>query len=221
MSLPYHIGNGVFGGLVPIIGLTLINSTGNNFAGIWYPMAIAGICAVIGFWKLPETHHVDISSDHSVASIRATKVAAVSGRRILVPLDGSKVSEGVLAHAQALARADGSEIVLLQVVNTAGEIFNDPAIADTELSEVEAAEKTYMEGVQARLRSEGMAVTLDIREGPIAETILTAARELKVNMIAMSTHGRSGLKKMLMGSVTEGVVKNAAVPVLVIRPKGD
>src|ERR671939_1563255 len=45
MSLPYHIGNGVFGGLVPIIGLTLLNSTGNNFAGLWYPMTVAAICA--------------------------------------------------------------------------------------------------------------------------------------------------------------------------------
>jgi len=69
MSLPYHIGNGVFGGLVPIIGLSLIQSTGNNFAGLWYPMAIAGICAVIGVWKLPETNHIDISSDASVATL--------------------------------------------------------------------------------------------------------------------------------------------------------
>src|SRR4029434_9849300 len=47
MSLPYHIGNGVFGGLVPIIGLSLLTRTGNNYAGLWYPMAIATICAVI------------------------------------------------------------------------------------------------------------------------------------------------------------------------------
>jgi MFS family permease len=70
MSLPYHIGNGVFGGLVPIIGLSLIDRTGNNFAGLWYPMAIAAICAVIGYFLLPETSHVDISSDASVASTR-------------------------------------------------------------------------------------------------------------------------------------------------------
>src|SRR5690349_15492232 len=70
MSLPYHIGNGVFGGLVPIIGLSLIDKTGNNFAGLWYPMTIAAICAVIGYFLLPETSHVDISSDASVASTR-------------------------------------------------------------------------------------------------------------------------------------------------------
>src|SRR5512146_22421 len=62
MSLPYHIGNGVFGGLVPIIGLSLIKSTGNDFAGLWYPMIIAGVCAVICFLWVPETSHVNIET---------------------------------------------------------------------------------------------------------------------------------------------------------------
>lgn len=69
MSLPYHIGNGVFGGMVPIIGLSLIKSTGNNFAGLWYPMAVAAVCAVVCYLKIPETNHIDISSDASVASL--------------------------------------------------------------------------------------------------------------------------------------------------------
>jgi len=76
MSLPYHIGNGVFGGLVPIIGLTLLTKTGNNYAGLWYPMAIAAICAVICYLKVPETYKVDIESDASVASTGAKPVIA-------------------------------------------------------------------------------------------------------------------------------------------------
>jgi MFS family permease len=79
MSLPYHIGNGVFGGLVPIIGLTLINATKNNFAGLWYPMIVAGICALICFVRVPETAHVDIESDASVASIRDASTASTPG----------------------------------------------------------------------------------------------------------------------------------------------
>ena len=76
MSLPYHIGNGVFGGLVPIIGLELLTRTGNNYAGLWYPMTVAAICAVVCYLKIPETHHVDIESDASVASIGAKREAA-------------------------------------------------------------------------------------------------------------------------------------------------
>src|SRR6185369_6158641 len=71
MSLPYHIGNGVFGGLVPIIGLALLTKTGNNYAVLWYPMTVAAICAVVCYLKLPETHHVDIESDASIATIGA------------------------------------------------------------------------------------------------------------------------------------------------------
>lgn len=62
MSLPYHIGNGVFGGLVPIIGLTLIETTKNNMAGLWYPMAVAGICFVIGLLYIKETKDINIDT---------------------------------------------------------------------------------------------------------------------------------------------------------------
>jgi len=75
MSLPYHIGNGVFGGLVPIIGLSLLQSTKNNYAGLWWPMGVAAVCAVICYAKMPETYKVDISSDASVASIGTGKVS--------------------------------------------------------------------------------------------------------------------------------------------------
>ncbi len=61
MSLPYHIGNGVFGGLVPIIGLEMINQTKNNFAGLWWPMAVAGVCFVVGALFVKETNQVDIA----------------------------------------------------------------------------------------------------------------------------------------------------------------
>jgi len=67
MSLPYHIGNGVFGGLVPIIGLYLLTATKNNYAGLWWPMGIAAICFVIGILWVPETNHIDIHSGESAA----------------------------------------------------------------------------------------------------------------------------------------------------------
>lgn len=67
MSLPYHIGNGVFGGLVPIIGLSLIGATGWNYAGLIYPMVIAAICFGVGLVLVKETNHIDIHQDESMA----------------------------------------------------------------------------------------------------------------------------------------------------------
>lgn len=67
MSLPYHIGNGVFGGLVPIIGLSLLGATGNNYAGLWYPMVITLVCFVVGAILIKETNHIDIHSGESAA----------------------------------------------------------------------------------------------------------------------------------------------------------
>jgi MFS family permease len=60
LSLPYHIGNGVFGGLLPVIGLAIVANTGNIYAGLYYPIAVAALTFVIGSLMLPETHHVRI-----------------------------------------------------------------------------------------------------------------------------------------------------------------
>jgi MFS family permease len=67
MSLPYHIGNGVFGGLVPIIGLALLTKTGNNYAGLWWPLGVAIVCFIIGMIWVPETFKIDIHSGESAA----------------------------------------------------------------------------------------------------------------------------------------------------------
>ncbi|MCK6615021.1 MAG: MHS family MFS transporter [Ignavibacteriaceae bacterium] len=64
MSLPYHIGNGVIGGLVPIIGLTMIETTGNHLAGLWYPIAIAAISFIVGYFFIPETRHIELDDTH-------------------------------------------------------------------------------------------------------------------------------------------------------------
>ena len=56
LSLPYHIGNGVFGGLLPVIGLSVVASTGNIYAGLIYPIVVAGITFIVGAFFLRETH---------------------------------------------------------------------------------------------------------------------------------------------------------------------
>jgi hypothetical protein len=60
MSLPYHLGNGWFGGLLPTIAFAIVASTGNIYAGIWYPVIIAGVTFVVALFFLPETYKRDI-----------------------------------------------------------------------------------------------------------------------------------------------------------------
>src|ERR1019366_4737297 len=63
MSLPYHIGNGCFGGLLPGASFAIVASTGDIYAGLWYPIIFASITAVVGFFFLPETKDVDIKTN--------------------------------------------------------------------------------------------------------------------------------------------------------------
>src|SRR3954470_11634028 len=63
MSLPYHIGNGWFGGLLPATAFAIVASTGDIHAGLWYPIIFASITAVVGFFFLPETKDVDIKTN--------------------------------------------------------------------------------------------------------------------------------------------------------------
>lgn len=142
-------------------------------------------------------------------------------KRILVPLDGSPLSEAVLPHAQALAKSEGAEIILLRVpVNPVVEFsFSDPAIAETVIEEIEYETKKYIEALSAKLETAGLRVSFLIREGPVAETILAVAEAMQVDMIAMSTHGRSGIQRWVMGSVADRVIGHSEVPVMLIRPQ--
>lgn len=218
MSLPYHIGNGVFGGLVPVIGLSLIQATGNNYAGLWYPIAVATVSAVIGLLRIPETSRVDLASDQSIAVIRAGKAAPIN-RRILVPLDGSSTSEAVLEHVKRLAKTENAEVVLLHVISASEEVFQDPALAAAEVEAIASEERAYLDRLVNQLSKENITVSAEVRRGPVAETIVATAKELGADLIAMCTHGHGGFKKLVMGSVTEWVIQHAPVPVMAFRPQ--
>jgi nucleotide-binding universal stress UspA family protein len=144
-------------------------------------------------------------------------------QRIMVPLDGSALSEAVLVHAQAIARQHDAEICLLRVV-----VFpaQDTGIGELDLAQrfgadfdqlrFEASE--YVERIAAGLRADGIAARGDTRDGAVCETILQHAAEIGADLIAMSTHGRSGSARWLMGSVADKIVRASPVPVLLIRP---
>ncbi len=151
-------------------------------------------------------------------------------RRVLVPLDGSALAERALAHAERIA-AQGGEIVLFQVLEPEAVM---PPLGVSEVASVREAERVaremreasirarqvaerYMEGVKRVVRRADLTVTLRVAEGQPADRIVEAADDADV--VAMSTHGRTGLAHLLMGSVAEKVVRHAPVPVLVVGAK--
>lgn len=143
-------------------------------------------------------------------------------RKILVPLDGSKVAEGVLPHAKALAYSEGAELILLTVgANPVLDFaFSDPGLAQDAIQEQEERSKKYITEVEGQLKASGFKTSTVLRVGSVAEVILGVAEELGVDCIAMSTHGRTGPARWLLGSIAERVVHNSKVPVLLIRATG-
>ena len=146
-------------------------------------------------------------------------------QRILVPLDGSALSEAVLPHAEKLARALNMEIILLHVNVSLAPVF-DPQISPLapqpeEVKKMHADETVYIKNTCARLERDGLRATYLLRDGTVAETILEVAEIEQADMIAMSTHGRTGMLRLLLGSVVEQVVHRSKIPVMLFRPTGE
>jgi nucleotide-binding universal stress UspA family protein len=142
-------------------------------------------------------------------------------KKILVPLDGSKTAEGVLLHAKALAYSEGAELVLLTVASNPAMdyVFSDPGIAQSAIEEQQTRSKKYMTEMESQLKAAGFKVSNLLREGAVADVILRTAEEINADVIAMSTHGRTGPARWLLGSVADRVVRSSKIPVLLIRAK--
>ena len=146
-------------------------------------------------------------------------------QRILVPLDGSTLSEAVLPHAEKLARALNVEIVLLHVDVSPAPTF-DPRESPLgsqpeEVKIMHVDEKHYLKTMCNKLEREGLRVTYLLRDGMVAETIMETAEIEQADLIAMTTHGRTGMLRLLLGSVAEQVVHQSKIPVMLIRPVGN
>jgi nucleotide-binding universal stress UspA family protein len=189
-------------------------------------------------------HHAKVpvllvrSEDHGEAQLFNPNI---SYKRILVPLDGSPLANEVLPQAEALAKCSNAEVLLLQVVSkptewpTAEEAFifsgglvragefahKQPELNDT-LSARNAEHRretaqVHLDSAATELRHAGLKVETLVQQGDPAETILEVAERCRADVIAMSTHGRSGLRRFLMGSVASRVLEYANMPLLLVR----
>jgi nucleotide-binding universal stress UspA family protein len=140
-------------------------------------------------------------------------------KRVLVALDGSPASEAVLRFVLEIAGPLDMKVLLLRVVEptlppVADESFRMPV--ETVESRLRDAEE-YLAPLAAALRASGVDVAWEVRHGRPEDEILTAAAESGVDMIAMATHGRTGVGRLLFGSIAEAVLRRATVPVFMIR----
>jgi len=150
-------------------------------------------------------------------------------KMILVPLDGSELAEMVLPHVEMLVKAcEGPvELVLLQVCEPAravmagyGETVGQAAILAEQAAEAwktQAGE--YLAAMEKKLKEKGLKVRSELLVGSPGEEILDYAANHPVDLIAMASHGRSGISRWAYGSVTSKVLRGISTPILVVTPK--
>ncbi|MBI3742697.1 MAG: universal stress protein [Chloroflexi bacterium] len=143
-------------------------------------------------------------------------------RRIVVPLDGSPLAEEVLPHTKALAQAVRAEIALFQVVPfqtyamAVAEAYTyDPSIDE----EMVTWASEYLGKLQDSIQKQGLSATANVRRGDPAAAIIDFAKASPGSLIVMSTHGRSGVGRMVLGSVADRVIRQGGEPVLVLPSK--
>ena len=155
--------------------------------------------------------------------------------KILAPLDGSKISECSLEHIKEIATGcHVSEVILLMVIeqpppihveySSRTQIEEETQRKEKERERVREKAERYLSGINENLTKEGVAarnVIIEAEEAnSVAELILEYAESHGINLIVMSTHGRSGIARWAFGSIADRVVRHSKVPVLTVAPAG-
>jgi nucleotide-binding universal stress UspA family protein len=143
-------------------------------------------------------------------------------KTILIPLDGSKRAEAIIPHAEYMAQMCQAKVVFLQVVEPspfiAGPYDARPLTVDPEDTEARMRQiDRYLTGWVERFEAQGMEAGHLVAQGPVVETIIEAAEREDADLVAMASHGRSGLTRVFYGSVAAGVLQRIDRPLLLIR----
>jgi nucleotide-binding universal stress UspA family protein len=140
--------------------------------------------------------------------------------RILVPLDGSQLAEKALEPAQELAQDLGLEIHLLSVM-TAGHSLREVSTSRDPLSGMEGEElkkaQDYLAGQSSKIKDVPVQTSVKLAAASVAETIIEYAAEHDIDIIVMSSHGRTGLSRWIYGSVAEKVLRSACCATMIVR----
>ena len=151
--------------------------------------------------------------------------------KVLVPLDGSKVGEAALPAIEQLisklAAGTKADVVLLGVITllrhwvVVGEASAPVSYTEEELNLIKKRVQDYLVKTGEALKKRGVSIQTMVSTGNAADEIIKAAADTNADLIAMSTHGRSGLRRLAFGSITDKVMHHSSIPVLMVRaPEG-
>lgn len=145
----------------------------------------------------------------------------ISIKRILAPVDLSELSEKALQYAAELAEKLGAQLTVLYVVAEPAAVLPDMMmpvpVAAPDLDELMVSGKQSLTELIASKNLSRLNAQQEVRIGEAGEEILAAATDIKADLVVIGTHGRSGLKHLLLGSVAEEVMRHAPCPVLTVR----
>jgi nucleotide-binding universal stress UspA family protein len=165
------------------------------------------------------TEHVLRRAEAPVLTARADERANGGDiSRVLVPTDGSDAAEAAVDHAVAVAEACGATVRVLSVVDTrALAAQSELAPSDVMLESLEERSEHAVNEVAERCEAAGLSVETAVARGAPSRAVCEDAAENNADLVVMGTRGRSGLDRVLLGSVTERTVRHAPVPVMAVR----
>ena len=143
---------------------------------------------------------------------------------ILVPLDGSKRAEKILRHVEHLAHCFSAKVILLQVVKPPNNIsYEETAIQlfRQDIKQLTKQAESYLSALKGEFREKGIRAKTCVVNGPVVKEIIDCAEREDADLIAMTSHGRTGLARAFYGSVAAGVLHLIDRPLLIIRSQGD
>ena len=142
-------------------------------------------------------------------------------KTILVPLDGSKRAEAILPHVEELAQRYDARVVFTRIVEPPPLVIPpgqpDATIYWTELEQRTEEAELYLKGMQGEFENKGIDSRMDLGKGAVVEAIAAAAKRHDVDLIALASHGHTGLAQVFYGSVAAGVLQRVDRPLLLIR----
>lgn len=146
-------------------------------------------------------------------------------RTVLVPVDGSEFSRHILPHVTQFCRPAEHQLLLLQVTQLRRDMSSVvmPPVSSEEFEydrsdRVRAAINEELEALADELRRDGYTVTTEIRVGEPRDEIIRAVEHGNVDLVALATHGRTGVSRLVLGSVAEHLIRHLSVPIFLVRP---